>query len=377
MNDFQAIADRVEIEALRGEFTDAAMMRDRPRLASLFTPDGVLRMPNIPVEQVGREEIRAGGERLQSQWDFFVQNTHPGAILLHGDTATGRAYIQEIGRALDGRQGLNYAVYHDRYQRTDEGWKFAERVYEVKYLDTSPLAGAAPHAAHGSGAEAAAGTATPATATTTATAAPAPPTSFTDPASAEQLERVAAALRAGGFAAEILDDAEAARARVKDLVPEGVSVLTGASETLRLSGIDEDINDSGRYDAVRPRIQAIDRATGADEIRRLVAVPDVVVNSVAAVTETGSLVLASGSGSQLPANAGGAAHAVWIVGAQKVVPDLGTALRRVEEHALPLENVRAQAVYGMPSAVNRLLILNADPRPGRGTVLLLREAIGY
>ncbi|WP_406340336.1 nuclear transport factor 2 family protein [Streptomyces sp. NBC_00648] len=366
MNDFQAIADRVEIEALRGEFTDAAMMRDRPRLALLFTPDGALRMPNIPVEQVGREEIRAGGERLQRQWDFFVQTTHPGTILLDGDTATGRAYIQELGRALDGRQGLNYAVYHDRYQRTAEGWKFAERVYEVRYLDTSPLAGTAPHVAQGPGNNPA-----------DATATPAPVASFAAPASAERLERVAAALRAGGFAAEILDDAAAARARIKDLVPEGAGVLTGASETLRLSGIDEDINAGGRYDAIRPRVLAIDRATGADEIRRLVAGPEFVVNSVAAVTETGSLVLASASGSQLPANAGGAAHAVWIVGAQKVVPDLSTALRRVEEHALPLENARAQAVYGTPSAVNHLLILNAESRPGRGTVLLLREAIGY
>jgi L-lactate utilization protein LutC len=200
---------------------------------------------------------------------------------------------------------------------------------------------------------------------------------FTEAASAERLERVATALRANGFAAEILDDAAAARTRLRELVPEGASVLTGASETLRLSGMDEDLNVSGRYDAVRPRILAIDRATGADEIRRLVAIPDFVVNSVAAVTETGSLVLASGSGSQLPANAGGAARAVWVVGAQKVVPDLSAALRRVEEHALPLENARAQAVYGMPSAINRLLILNADPRPGRGTVLLLREAIGY
>jgi fructose-specific component phosphotransferase system IIB-like protein len=200
---------------------------------------------------------------------------------------------------------------------------------------------------------------------------------YTAPASAERLGRVAAALRANGFAAEILDDASAARARVRALVPEGASVLTGASETLRLSGIDEDLNASGRYDAIRPRILAIDRATGADEIRKLVAGPDFVVNSVAAVTETGSLVLASGSGSQLPANAGGAGRAVWIVGAQKVVPDLDTALRRVEEHALPLESLRAQAVYGMPSAVNRLLVLNAEPRPGCGTVLLLREAIGY
>lgn len=362
MNDFQAVADRVEIEALRGEFTDAVMMRDRPRLASLFTPDGVLRMPNIPVEQVGREEIIAGGERLQSQWDFFVQNTHPGTIRLDGDTATGRAYIQEIARTLDGRQGLNYAVYHDRYQRTDEGWRFAERVYEVRYLDTSPLAGTAPRP----GAEPAHTAATPA-----------PARSFADPASAEQLERAAAALRAGGFAAEILDDAAAARARVKDLLPEGAAVLTGASETLRLSGIDEDINAGGRYDAIRPRVLAVDRASGADEIRRLVAAPDVVVNSVAAVTETGSLVLASASGSQIPANAGGAGRAVWIVGAQKVVPDLSTALRRVEEHALPLEDARAQAVYGMPSAINRLLVLNAEPHPGRGTVLLLREAIGH
>jgi len=147
MVDFQVIADRVEIEALRGEFTDAAMMRDRARLASLFTPDGALRMPNIPAEMVGREEIRAGGERLQGQWDFFVQTTHPGTIALDGDTASGRAYIQELARARDGRQGLNYAIYHDRYRRTGDGWKFTERVYEVRYLDTSPLAGSPPQAA--------------------------------------------------------------------------------------------------------------------------------------------------------------------------------------------------------------------------------------
>ncbi len=144
MSDFQAIADRVEIEALRGEAADAAMMRDGDRLASLFTPAGVLLMPNIPAEFHGREEIRAGSERLQAFLDYFVQTTHPGTILFDGDTASGRAYIQELARARDGRQGLNYAIYHDRYQRTPDGWKFTERVFEVRYLDTSPLAGSAP-----------------------------------------------------------------------------------------------------------------------------------------------------------------------------------------------------------------------------------------
>jgi hypothetical protein len=206
---------------------------------------------------------------------------------------------------------------------------------------------------------------------------PIPATPFVDPAPAHRLEQAAAALRSHGFGAEILDDAAAARRRVRDLIPQGASVLTGASETLRLSGIDVDINTSGRYQSVRPQTLAMDRVADADEIRRLRAVPDVVVGSVHAVTETGSLVVASGTGSQLPAYAGGAARAIWIVGAQKLVPDLPAALRRVEDHCLPLESARTQAAYGSPSAVNRLLVLNTELHPGRSIVLLLREAIGF
>ena len=76
--------------------------------------------------------------------DYFVQTTHPGTIQLDGDTASGRAYISELIRFRDGRSELNYAIYHDRYRRTGDGWKFTERVYEVRYLDHSPLAGSAP-----------------------------------------------------------------------------------------------------------------------------------------------------------------------------------------------------------------------------------------
>ena len=144
MSDFQAIADRVEIETLRGEFTDAAMMRDYGRLALLFTPDGALRMPNIPADLASQEEIRAWGERVPALVDYLVQTTHPGTIQLDGDTASGRAYIQELIRSRDGRTELNFAIYHDRYQRTGDGWKFTERVFEVRYLDTTPLAGSAP-----------------------------------------------------------------------------------------------------------------------------------------------------------------------------------------------------------------------------------------
>jgi ketosteroid isomerase-like protein len=147
MSDLQAMADRVEIEALRGEFTDAVMMREYDRGASLFTQDAVVRIPHIGAELAGREEIRVLGERLQALLAYFVQTTHPGTIQLDGDTASGRAYMSELMRFRDGTSELNYAIYHDRYRRTPDGWKFTERAYEVRYLDHSPLVGSAPRAA--------------------------------------------------------------------------------------------------------------------------------------------------------------------------------------------------------------------------------------
>jgi ketosteroid isomerase-like protein len=144
MSDLQNILDRYEIDALRGEFTDAVMMRDFDRLAALFTADGTVRIPHISAEANSRAEIHAGIERLQAQWEFFVQTTHAGTVHVDGDTASGRAYIAELGRGHDGTSHQNYAVYHDRYQRTPHGWRFTERVYEIRYVDTTPLAGSAP-----------------------------------------------------------------------------------------------------------------------------------------------------------------------------------------------------------------------------------------
>ncbi len=147
MSDLAAIADRVEIEALRGEYTDAAMMRDYDRIVSLFTPDAVLRIPDAGIDLTGRQEIRAWAGRVPDVVAYLVQNTHAGMIRLDGDTASGRAYLSELIRLRDGSSHLNYAIYHDRYRRTPDGWRFTERVYEIRYLDNSPLAGSAPQPA--------------------------------------------------------------------------------------------------------------------------------------------------------------------------------------------------------------------------------------
>jgi ketosteroid isomerase-like protein len=144
MSDLQAIADRVEIEALRAEFTDAVMMRDYNRAALLFTADGELRMPNVPVELTGPDQIRAWGRRVPEFVEYLIQTAHAGTVQLNGDTATGRTYMQELLRTRDGHSEVNFAIYHDRYQRTGDGWRFAERTYEIRYVDPTPLAGSVP-----------------------------------------------------------------------------------------------------------------------------------------------------------------------------------------------------------------------------------------
>lgn len=147
MYDFRAAADRVEIDALRAEFTDAAMANDHARLASLFVADGVLSIPDAGIRAAGADQIRALGERREAGFDIFVQATHPGMVAVSGEVATGRTYVSEMIRLHDGASHRNHAVYHDRYQRTDDGWRFSERVYEIRYLDTTPIRGSRPGSA--------------------------------------------------------------------------------------------------------------------------------------------------------------------------------------------------------------------------------------
>lgn len=87
------------------------------------------RMANVHIEFIGVEEIRVGVEQMQNRWEYFVHNTHPGLIRLDGDTATGRAYIVDFGKLQDGGSQLRYFLYHDRYRRTPDGWRFGERVH--------------------------------------------------------------------------------------------------------------------------------------------------------------------------------------------------------------------------------------------------------
>jgi hypothetical protein len=189
--------------------------------------------------------------------------------------------------------------------------------------------------------------------------------------------RTAAALEANGISVLRAADAAEAKRIVLGLIPDGSQVHHGASQSLEASGIIDEIEKSGRYDPVRPRIRNLDRKTEADEIRRLSAAPDVMLGSVHAVTETGSLLAASMGGSQLGPYASGAGRVILVVGTQKIVSDLQEGLRRINEYAFPLEDARAQAAYGIHSAVNKVLIINHEIVPGRITIVLVDEVLGF
>jgi len=200
---------------------------------------------------------------------------------------------------------------------------------------------------------------------------------FGTPASDARVSRTTAALEANGIHVLRAADAAEAKLMVLDLIPDGSQVHHGASQSLELSGITEAIETPGRYDPVRPRIMSLDRTTEADEIRRLSAAPDVMLGSVHAVTEAGSLLAASMGGSQLGPYVSGAGRVILVVGTQKIVSDLEEGFRRINEYAFPLEDARAQAAYGIHSAVNKVLIINREIVPERITVVLVDEVLGF
>lgn len=135
--------DHLEIHALRGAFADAANRRDFDHFATLFTDDGGWQIPDMRAAFSGRAAIRDGVERMLDLWEVFVQTTHDGVVEGEGTRATGRAYVNELGRFRTGGSQVNYAVYDDVYVRTEFGWRFQTRTYHFLYVDESPLAGRA------------------------------------------------------------------------------------------------------------------------------------------------------------------------------------------------------------------------------------------
>jgi hypothetical protein len=200
---------------------------------------------------------------------------------------------------------------------------------------------------------------------------------FAQVSSTDRIAAVAEALDSSGIRAFVVESGDEARQTVASLIPQGAEVFNNTSRTLESIGVADDIERSGRYQPLRLRLFQMDREMQAREMRILAAAPDYVVGSVHAVTEGGSLLFASASGSQLGPIVSGAEHIIFVIGGQKIVPDIETGIRRIFEYALPLEDQRAREAYGVASGVNNILIINRAVAADRITAILVHEALGF
>jgi L-lactate utilization protein LutC len=198
------------------------------------------------------------------------------------------------------------------------------------------------------------------------------------PVEKQHVERAMKALLTNGITAHYFENSEEARKKFYELLPKGAEVLTMSSQTLETLGIPKEILESQGYVSVRKKLLSMDRATQSKEMQQIGAAPDWVIGSVHAITEDGKVVIASNSGSQLPAYSYGSPHVIWIVGTQKIVKNMDEAMKRIYEYTLPLESERAKKAYGvLGSNVSKLLIFYREPNPGRITVLFVNEQLGF
>lgn len=200
---------------------------------------------------------------------------------------------------------------------------------------------------------------------------------WTKLADSKSIKKTIAALKENGIEAVVVNTGEEAKQKVLELIPKGSEVMTVSSVTLQEIGVDSEINESGRFHSLRNKIYSMDYKTQRQEMSRLGAAPDFVVGSVHAVTQDGHVLIASASGSQLPAYVYGAGSVIWVVGAQKIVKDTSEGIKRIYEYVLPLEDERARKAYGVGSGVHKLLILNQEKTVGRITLILVKEKLGF
>ena len=201
---------------------------------------------------------------------------------------------------------------------------------------------------------------------------------FARSADPSTIEATVAALRDKGYDVHVAEHADDAKRIVLDLLPDGAEVGQGASQTLDELGITHELEESGRFDAVRKHTRSMDRSTpeGLRAMRKLGVGPDWYVNSAHALTVDGTIVVASNTGSQLAPLAFGAGEVIFVIGSQKIVPDLESAMRRLDEHSLPLEHARMRGLYDIDSEIKKVLVIYKEFRPSRFRVVIVREPVG-
>jgi L-lactate utilization protein LutC len=196
-------------------------------------------------------------------------------------------------------------------------------------------------------------------------------------ADGKTIEKASKALVSHGIEVSVANNREEAKAIALGLLPLGAEVFAMSSVTLDETGIRKEIDESGRYVSAKRRIASIEDKSKRDWMRRAASACQYVIGSVHAVTESGQVVIASQSGSQLAPYAFSAGSVIWVVGSQKIVKDMDSAMRRIREHVVPLEDARARMAYGIGTSWNKTLIIEKEAAEKRVRMIIVKEKLGF
>lgn len=196
----------------------------------------------------------------------------------------------------------------------------------------------------------------------------------------ELVQKTIVALKERGIGSEIVNSRTEALEKIKQLIPPGDSVMNGSSRTLEEIGF-VDYLKTGKHGwkNLHEEILLEKDPTKQAILRKQAVLSDYYLGSVHAVSETGQLVIASNSGSQLPHIVFTSPNLIFVIGAQKLVPNLDNAIARVREYVLPLEDKRMKEAGMGGSYISKLLIIEREPSfSGRKVhVIFVNEKLGF
>jgi L-lactate utilization protein LutC len=198
----------------------------------------------------------------------------------------------------------------------------------------------------------------------------------------ERLQKTIADVQARGVSVTLVETKEAALAQLQTLIPVGATVMTGASVTLQQIGFEALLMEGKHpWGYLKAAINAENDPVKRAVLRKQATMADYYLGSVHAIAETGEILIASATGSQLPGYAFSSSNVIWVAGAQKITPSLEAAFHRVRDYVLPLEAQHMKQLYGKDagSFIGKILVFEREaPYLQRKVQLLLvNEVLGF
>jgi len=194
----------------------------------------------------------------------------------------------------------------------------------------------------------------------------------------EAVKKAAEAVKDRAIRVITVDKRTDALHKLEEIIPGGAEVMTASSTTLQEIGF-IDLLKSGKHPWRNLKEELLSETDPLKqlELRQKSVTAQYFLGSVHAVAQTGEIVVASASGSQVPAYAYSSPNVIWVIGVQKIVPTLKEAITRVGEYVLPLEDARMKREGFPGSMIGKLLILEHEMMPGRITAIFVKERLGF